>query len=147
MKRLIERYKQWEIERMLKKITKWKSDSNIIIHAKRELPGFDPNADDMDKLMAKQLIQMVSVFSHHNHSGFSASFATSLLNGILKFEPLSPLTGEESEWELVTYPSPDKKGETLYQNKRCSRVFKRVDKNNKINCYDINGKVFIDTDG
>ena len=49
------------------------------------------------------------------------------------FEPLVPLTGEDWEWVDVS----DLSGRTLYQNKRCSHVFK--DDNG---AYDMHGIVW-----
>jgi hypothetical protein len=84
---------------------------------------------------------MVEEFSKEGHSGFSASYAISILEKILRFEPLTPLTGEDSEWVEVM------KG--VYQNNRCSRVFKKdgvAQDNEAVVFYDIirddNGKEF-----
>lgn len=53
----------------------------------------------------------------------------------MAFEPLSPLTGEASEWMEV--------GDGMWQNRRCSRVFKGRDGV----AYDSEGRVFCDPDG
>jgi hypothetical protein len=79
---------------------------------------------------------MIEVFSDEGHSGFSANYAVAILQKLLKFEPLSPLTGEDSEWNLIS------EKENLYQNKRCSHVFRENGK-----AYDINGKVFVQENG
>ena len=102
--------------------------------AERELDiiGMD-DGDEMNGAMRKHILHMVSEFSKEGHSGFSASYAISLLQKILNFEPLAPLTGEDWEWNNVS----DVSGDTLYQNARCSHVFK-----NDEGAYDINGKVF-----
>jgi len=113
--------------------------SELINFAKRELDiiglGSDPE-DQMDLSMRDHLLKMVEIFSDEGHSGFSASYAVALLSKILKFEPLTPLTGEDSEWNLVS------EEEELYQNNRCFRVFKKAGQ-----AYDIDGKVFIDGRG
>jgi hypothetical protein len=51
------------------------------------------------------------------------------------FEPIVPLTGEDWEWVNVA----EQNGGPLWQNKRCSHVFKDND-----GAYDINGIVFYD---
>ena len=105
---------------------------NLYHHALRELP--QPN-DDMQHLMNQGLLEMVMVFSTQDHSGFSASYAQANLEKLLAFEPLRPLEGTHDEWAEVS--------EGLWQNKRCSRVFKDEDGR----AYDIDGRVFCDSTG
>lgn len=107
-------------------------------HAKHELDliGLKEDSDEMDRAMRNHILKMVEVFSDERHSGFSASYALAILSKLLKFEPLTPLTGEDSEWNLVS------EIDNLYQNRRCSHVFKSNGKS-----YDINGKVFVQEDG
>jgi hypothetical protein len=107
-------------------------------HAKHELDliGLKEDSDEMDRAMRNHILKMVEVFSDEGHSGFSASYALAILSKLLKFEPLTPLTGEDSEWNLVS------EIDNLYQNRRCSHVFKSNGKS-----YDINGKVFVQEDG
>lgn len=111
-------------------------------HAERELALLlkeDPT-DEMQIAINKHILKMVREFAKEGHSGFSASYATSILTKLLKHEPILPLTGEDSEWNNVT--DSDEDGSTLYQNNRCSRVFKTVSKDGDVYCYDIDGKVF-----
>jgi hypothetical protein len=107
-------------------------------HAKHELDiiGLKEDSDEMDRAMRNHILKMVEVFSDEGHSGFSAGYALAILSKLLKFEPLTPLTGEDSEWNLVS------EIDNLYQNRRCSHVFKSNGKS-----YDINGKVFVQEDG
>jgi hypothetical protein len=49
------------------------------------------------------------------------------------FQPLTPLTGEDWEWNEAS--------EGVFQNKRCSHVFKQADRFGG-QAYDIDGKVF-----
>lgn len=103
-------------------------------HAERELDLIGMNDDgDMNGMMRKHILHMIEEFSKEGHSGFSASYAIKCLEKLLRFEPLSPLTGEDWEWVDVAEMS----GRPVWQNARCSRVFK--DENG---AYDINGKVF-----
>lgn len=90
--------------------------------------------DDMDAMMAKHIVKMVREFSLEGHSGFSASYATNVLEKVLRYDVLSPLTGEDSEWVEV--------GDGVFQNKRCSRVFKENGQ-----AYDIDGKIFREPSG
>lgn len=66
---------------------------------------------------------------------------TEMLKRLLDFKPLSPLTGEDDEWEKVDdYIEDDK---ATYQNKRYFSVFKRG-KNGK--AYNFRARIF-STDG
>ena len=107
---------------------------SILDHAERELDLMGLSDDgDMNGMMRNHILHMVKEFANERHSGFSASYAIQVLEKLLKFEPITPLTGEDWEWNNVSEMS----GETLYQNARCGRVFK-----NDNGAYDIDGKVF-----
>lgn len=107
---------------------------SILDHAERELDLMGMADDgDMNGVMRNHILHMVKEFANEGHSGFSASYAIQVLEKLLKFEPITPLTGEDWEWNNVSEMS----GETLYQNARCGRVFK-----NDNGAYDIDGKVF-----
>jgi len=110
--------------------------SNLTKHAEHELSLIGGQDDEMQQMMNKHILQMVELFANEGHSGFSANYATNILNKLLRFEPLTPLTGEPEEW------AETHDGEVL-QNKRCSHVFKNKDGR----AYDIEGKVFCDPDG
>ena len=77
---------------------------------------------------------MVEVFAEEGHSGSSAGYAIGLLEKLLRFEPLQPLTGEDSEWF--------DHGDGVFQNTRCSHVFKENGE-----AYDIDGIIFREPDG
>jgi len=89
--------------------------------------------DEMNGAMRKHILHMVEEFADEGHTGFSASYALSILQKVLAFKPLSPLTGKDSEWMDVA--------DNLYQNTRYSAVFK---KGKDGEAYDIDGKVFWD---
>jgi len=113
--------------------------SELINFAKSELDIIGMKEDDLEisnRAMREHILRMVEVFSDEGHSGFSASYAAAILEKLLRFQPISPLTGEDSEWNLIS------EKEKLYQNKRCSHVFKSNGK-----AYDLNGKVFIQENG
>ena len=121
-----------------RKLVRWSQrDSNCVAHAKSEWAFAFPNRDDMQDAIGENVLDVVAMFSLANHSGFSASYATNYIKAALKFEPLSPLTGEDHEWgEPFDYNGAQ-------QNKRCGRVFKGADGR----AYDIDGRVFRDPDG
>lgn len=122
---------------VVKKILNYlERDSNIVSHIRAEMPSDD--IDEMQKRMNQHLVAMGQLFSLEGHSGLSASYAISVLNKLLNFEPLGPLTGEDSEWLKIDFGP-----EIKYQNKRCSSVFKREDGT----AYHIERNIFKEPDG
>ena len=112
-------------------------DGNGVAYVQDEV-AYMRDGEPMNEMMADHLVDMARVFSAEGHSGFSASYALSCLKSLLNFEPLRPLTGEESEWS-----EPLGREDGTRQNKRCGRVF--MDENGF--AYDIDGVVFRDPDG
>jgi len=109
---------------------------SLVSYAESELDRIGMTDDgDMNGMMRKHLLHMVKEFSEEGHSGFSASYSLQCLTKLLKFKPLSPLTGEDDEWTEVTQIS----GYPHFQNKRCGSVFKNGKDGE---AYDIDGKVF-----
>lgn len=113
---------------------------NTIEHAKNELQLYGwLDSDEMSTSMCKDVLELLETFSKQGHSGFSVPYAISLFEKLAKYEPLTPLTGDDSEWD----DDSEYNGNIIYQNKRCSRVFKNSDEV----AYDIVGKVFVLPDG
>ena len=110
--------------------------SNMTTHAERELDIIGMKDEEgMNGMMRKHILHMIEEFAAEGHSGFSASYAIQCLEKLLRFEPLSPLMGTDDEWVEVS----EYNGSPMWQNKRCSRVFK-----DETGAYDIDGKVFWD---
>jgi hypothetical protein len=91
------------------------------------------NEHEMNRMMRKHILHMVSEFNKEGHSGMSASYALNILKKLLAYEPLTPLTGNDDEWVNVS----NYMGREVYQNKRYSKVFKEGDE-----VYNIEGTVF-----
>ena len=111
--------------------------SNLVKHAERELDLLGmTGGDEYESAMRKHILHMVKEFADEGHSGFSAPYAIKILTKLMDFKPLTPLTGEDSEWnDVASYGD----GTTMHwQNNRHSSVFKDADGS----CYDIDGKVF-----
>lgn len=110
---------------------------DLVEYAKSELEraGLFGEGDFYGGMAGEAVMELVEVFAEQGHSGMSASLVRQIFNTVSKFEPLSPLTGEDDEWKEVE--------EGKYQNKRCSRVFKDI---NGL-AYDIEGRVFCKKDG
>lgn len=111
--------------------------SNLTEYAKSELlllnGGKGPD-NEYDQMMHDAILEMVETFAKQGHSGFSASWTIACLKKLLAFEPLTPLTGEDSEWNDIGGG---------WQNRRCSHVFKGVNGR----AYDIQGRVFREPSG
>lgn len=70
--------------------------SSLVEHAKRELAliGNDANFNN-------SIIDAISEFAKYGHSGGSASVAIPMLNALLQFKNLTPLTDDILEWNEV----------------------------------------------
>lgn len=112
-------------------------------HAEHELDLIgmtEDSSDEMNRMMRVHILRMVDEFTQEGHSGFSANYAINILSKVLRFKPLSPLTGEDSEWNVIETTRSHLGGEkpVTWQNRRYSSVFKSV----KEGAYDIDGRVF-----
>jgi len=114
--------------------------SNLEQHAQRELTSaglFDKDSD-YEGMLGEATMRLIRVFAAEGHSGFSASMAVSIFDKLARFQPLCPLTGEDSEWNEVASGASGQ----CWQNNRCSHVFKDAD-----GAYDIQGKIFREKNG
>ena len=107
----------------------------LLKYAEYELSRIPKDEDGMQDVMNADILAIVKMFSEQGHSGFSANYALSMLERLMRFKPISPLTGEDDEWNEISHGS--------WQNKRCSSVFKDVDGN----AYDIDGVIVSDNGG
>jgi hypothetical protein len=69
-----------------------------------------------DGMVNEAAVDIVGLFSAQGHSGGSAQITTEIVNRLMRYSPLTPLTGDDDEWMEV--------GTGVFQNKRCSHVFK-----------------------
>ena len=91
------------------------SESNLVLHARRELEllGEEPE-------MVACLIAAVEGFaSYPGHSGGSAACAIGMLERLLRFQNLAPLTDDPAEWQDQSGIS----GVPVWQNHRNSEAF------------------------
>lgn len=117
--------------------------SNLVDHAKREFiaAGYkqvEQEEPGPNKWIQENVIELLEVFSKQGHSGMSAPFCINMFKKLANFEPLVPLTGQDEEWVEVS--------ENIFQNKRCSHVFKQKNRFNG-QAYDIDGRIFRDPEG
>lgn len=108
----------------------------LITHAEKEMALAWPEKDEMQDMVKKDVLQLIEVFAKQGHSGMSAPYVLNVFQRLARFEPLTPLTGEENEWCDV--------GDNMFQNNRCGEVFK-CGKNGE--AYWINGKIFREPTG
>jgi hypothetical protein len=90
--------------------------------AERELEavGYTSGLNDgPNKWMRDGVLELLDVFGKQGHSGFSAPIAIGLFNRLASHNPISPLTGEDDEWNDV--------GDGMWQNNRATNVFKDAD--------------------
>ena len=93
----------------------------MIIYAENELNLLNKKNDDiMQKNINDNILEVLKVIEDQGHSGFSINYLMDKVNRLIKGKPLTPLTGEDSEWSVV-----DTFGNK--QNKRCSSVFMNKD--------------------
>lgn len=107
---------------------------SLVEFARSELARIGDGTDEMQSVMNEHIIRMVQTFSDEGHSGFSASYAVAILEKLLRYEPLTPLTGEDDEWCEVSTG--------VHQNRRCSHVFKENGQ-----AYDIDAVIFREPEG
>ena len=104
-------------------------------YAKRELDMLLNGEDDeMQIMINNQILEIIKLFADQGHSGFSSSYAIKIIERLMRWKPIKPLTGEDDEW--------NKRRDNCWQNKRCSSVFKE----NGI-AYDIDECVISDDGG
>lgn len=109
---------------------------SYIEHAKREFlaMGYKPVdecEDGPNRWIQENVLELLEVLGTQGHSGFSINYVVEYFSQLAKFEPLCPLSGDDSEWN-------NNLDSETWQNNRCSHVFKA--KNGV--AYDIDGYVF-----
>lgn len=108
--------------------------SNLVDYAKDELKRIRmiDSGEPYNDWATMSILDLIEMFASQNHSGFSAPYVVNAFSRLAMFKPLSPLTGEDDEWNDI--------GDGLCQNKRYSAVFKDKDGG----AYNIEGKAFTD---
>lgn len=116
--------------------------SNYEFHARNEFRAAgwtDENGkfkDEMQEMICNHVLKLLDVFADEGHSGSSAPYTLNMFDTLARFKPIAPLTGEDWEWVDVSENGGRDDG-PMFQNKRCSTVFK-----DNTGAYCIDGKVF-----
>lgn len=115
---------------------------SLVEHARRELAALQTAADrdedgidEFQRDINESLMRIVATFAEAGHSGSSAGYSIEMLGRLLRFEPITPLTGADGEWMAITQDMVGRPG--VEQNVRCGRVFRE----NGV-AYDIDAVVF-----
>lgn len=98
--------------------------SNLMLHAEVELKraGYSlESEDEMDRVIYRNTMGIVRLFSMCGHSGGSAPIHTDMIAKLLSFEPLGPITSDVHEWQKIA----DGMGfeDPTWQNRRDGRMF------------------------
>ena len=119
-------FRQYQWYRIKSMFTK----SNYMKHFERELEILHNSLKPEDGNLLinpfiKDIKRIIRKFGREGHSGGSAPYGAGALSRTIKdtllFMPLSPITGEDSEWMDV---KESMGGEPYYQNNRLGSVFK-----------------------
>ena len=95
----------------------------LIEHAKLELQiagAFDKDSA-YDGATGEAVLELIEIFTKQGHSGNSAAIVRHMFNLLADYKPLIPITGKDEEWGDVRDLGD---GQSWYQNKRCSALFK-----------------------
>lgn len=109
-------------------------ESRFMVWAREEIRRSGASESIYGPDLARAVTALAELFDSQNHSGGSAAIVGQLVTRLMRWEPLSPLTGEDDEWTEVS--------DGVYQNRRCSRVFKEGGRT-----YDIEGRIFREPSG
>lgn len=126
--------------------------SNLLTHADREFAivianmrtdasiDLDEGDVEMQEHMHQNVREILEVIAEQGHSGGSIGFLLHYVQKLGMYEPLSPIRGTDDEWMDVSGISD---GQSLWQNVRCSHIFK----DGSAQAYDTKGRIFVDADG
>lgn len=71
--------------------------SNLVAHALRELDIIGETSLE-DPSMRRCVLEIIRTFSEQGHSGSSAAWLSAVLDKVLRFQPLSPITDDPADW-------------------------------------------------
>lgn len=91
-------------------------------HAKDELTraGLFNQDSDYDGMLGTAVLELIEKFAAQGHSGYSAHLTIDLFQRLAKFQTLTPITSDPSEWMCV---SEYFEGKSIHQNRRNPAVF------------------------
>lgn len=107
---------------------------------KRELDilGLTEQSDEKVNFVRDRFLTIVDDLEAEDISREEADFIVSSLYRAIKFNPFSPLTGDDDEWIALEGDEKDEGEDVIYQNIRCPKIFKEADGKS----YNIEGIIF-----
>lgn len=99
-------------------------ESNLVKHARRELRlagMFDEDAD-FGPEFAEHVVGVIAKISEGGHSGGSMELLRGLLDELLQFRPLTPISSDPEEWKLRS-KEESRMEIDFWQNTRDSAAF------------------------
>src|ERR1035437_4407950 len=104
--------------------------SNTLKFAQKELEilvksNTDPDNRPIIEKFIPEILALVDKFGHSGQSGGSAPYVASAISKAIQklclYDPICPITGIDDEWGDVTDMCD---GDIMFQNSRCSALFK-----------------------
>lgn len=94
---------------------------SLVEHARRELQiaGLFDKDSDYGGMLGDAVMKMVELFAEEGHSGASAAMTIAILEKLLRFKPLTPLTNDPDEWMDVG----ETMGRETWQSRRNPEAF------------------------
>lgn len=95
--------------------------SNLTQHAidEMKIAGLFDKDSDYNGMIGDAVLELIEVFAKQGHSGHSAPMVVSIFQKLANYQTITPLTGEDSEWNNVSGLT-----DNTFQNNRNSAVFK-----------------------
>lgn len=118
-------------------------ESYMIEYAKREMRiawGEDYAKDPMQKMIADNVLELLQVVADQGHTNHTVKYMLGVFNRLVNYKPLTPLTGDDDEWEHFVWLDADEE-----QNKRYGAVFRHNHDNST--AYNIEAVLFKDNEG
>lgn len=124
-----------------KPVPSWE-EREISLLLERERKGGDSDGFDYIEGCAKSALKAFNALCDDGHSGLSIGITRSILNSLIDHRPLTPVTGDDSEWnECGTLGNS---GYKTYQNSRYSALFKDVFDDGTVKYSDNNRFICVD---
>lgn len=95
--------------------------------------------DEQQESVCNDVLRLLDTLGEQGHSGTTITYTLDMFMELATFKPLSPLTGED--WEWIEICDERTNGVSVFQNKRCSHVFKQSDRFDG-RPYDIDAVIF-----
>lgn len=115
--------------------------------AKEELDRIPKDEEGIQEIINQDILDVVEKFSRQGHSGFSASYAISILEKLLRYKPITPIEDTEGIWnEISDWNNIQGNSVILSQSTRLASLFKYVYADGTIKYRDIDRYVCMDID-